>query len=133
MKKLSEDIFFGIYSHLLKAEGGGKSEVSWYFAYSTVFALVFLQILIIASGMLLLGLNVSLVNDRVINGVIISSLMFLLNWLPFLKDDKYKKFLPLYFQKNELARLAKKRTVIITSLIVVQFFLALVIKIIQVS
>ena len=133
MTRLTEDLFFGIYFHLLKVEGGGKKEISSYFAYSTVYVLIILESLIVTSILLLSEINIFFVNNRIIDGVIISALLFLVNWFLFLKDKNYKKFLPLYFKKNERAKLAEKRTLIITSLIFIQLFLVIGIKAAQLS
>lgn len=134
MIKLHDDIFFGIYSYLLKVEGGAKKEVSSYFAYSTLFALISLQALVLASLILVSGGFYISDQDKLTYGLLIVFFLFSVNWLIFLRRRRYSKIISKYFKEN-MARqnLAKNRTIIFMSVVFVQFMVMVAIKIIQFS
>lgn len=132
MRRLCEDIFFGIYSYLLKVEGGSKNEISFYFAYSTLFVLVFLQILILA-GIVLLSGGFNIEGDlKVHYGVTVTVVIFAINWLLYVKNHRYEKFVSQYFSGDKAKKnVAKNRTVWFVSFVFLQFFIIMFIKIAQ--
>lgn len=132
MRRLCDDIFFGVYSYLLKVEGGSKNEISFYFAYSTLFALVFLQILVLA-GIVLLSGGFNIEGDlKVHYGVTVAVVIFAINWLLYAKNHRYEKFVSQYFRGDKTKKkIAKSRTVWFVSFVFLQFFIIIFIKIAQ--
>ena len=134
MLNLCDDIFFGIYSYLLKVEGGSKNEISFYFAYSTIFALVFLQILILAGIVLLFG-GFSVEDGLKIQyGATIVIVIFTINWLLYAKNNRYEQFVSQYFKGDKAKKkIAKNRAAWFVIFVFLQFFIAMFTKIAQFS
>ena len=117
------DLFCGIYLYLLKAEKGGKGEISSYFAYSSILALVFLEWLFFFSLAVLAGENIFSLYKNFSFGFSVLVFLFVFNRVLFINKMKYADLIKLYSRKSstELLGLEKKITVLV--IFVLSFFI----------
>jgi heme A synthase len=132
--KLVRRYFFGIYAYVLKAERRSRNENSLYLAYSTLLALVFLQTLVIASVVILSG-GFKVESDlRVLYGVILAIFVFAINWLLYVRKNRYEKVISRYFRGGKGGRkAAQSRAAWFVGLVFLQFYIVVIAKVIEFS
>jgi hypothetical protein len=115
-----DQLFSGIYAYFLRSDNRGKFELSSYFALTSLIALVGLEILAIFSITIILGEPfLTLGITYYWSGFIVIGVLFFLNWLLFVKGDRYKHVVKRYLTVE--SNRGSKQLRIANAIIVIDF------------
>lgn len=125
------DLFFsGIYRFFLNSENRGKREISNYFAYTSVLAIVLLEWLTLFSLAILVGGKpFALFADKWFS-VQVLGVLVAINWAVFLRRNRYRALIESHLDgSEERNRSEERRTNVIVVCVLLFFILSVVVAV----